>query len=212
MIAGTGTVNGTARFEPKMTTRRSSTRSAKTNGAAVPSPWTAGGARVREREVKRDAVVRAAARAFNRNGYQNTSLADIARDLAVTKPTIYYYVRNKEDLLYQCFCAGLAGIEAAFADVLLSHQSARERLGAVLRRYAEAIASDFGWCMIRADDHDLSAEMSRQIRTVKSQIDQGLRQLIREGIEDGSIAPCDPRMTAFALAGALNSIGHWYRA
>lgn len=180
--------------------------------SAVPSPWTGRGVREREREIKRDAVVRAAARAFNRHGYHNTSLADIARDLAVTKPTIYYYVRNKEDLLYQCFRAGLAEIEAAFDAVRHSERPARERLGIVLRRYAAAIASDFGWCMIRADDHDLSEELSRHIRELKSGIDQGIRRLIRAGIDDGSIASCDPKMTAFALAGALNSIGHWYRA
>jgi AcrR family transcriptional regulator len=178
-----------------------------------PSPWRGGSrSRSREREIKRDAVIRAAARAFNHHGYHNTSIADIARDLAVTKPTIYYYVRNKEDLLYQCFREGLAGIEGAFAAVRHSKQPARERLGIVLRRYAEAIASDFGWCMIRADDHDLSAELSRDIRSLKSGIDQAIRRLIREGIEDGSVAGCDPKMAAFALAGALNSIGHWYRA
>jgi hypothetical protein len=30
-------------------------------------------------------------------------------------------------------------------------------------------------------------------------------------VQDGSIEPCDPKMTAFALAGALNWIAHWYR-
>ena len=176
------------------------------------SPWPRGNDRLREREFKRDAVIRAAARAFNKRGYHNTSLADIARDLAVTKPTIYYYVRNKEDLLYQCFRAGLAEIEAAFDAVRHLESPARERVGIVLRRYAEAIASDFGWCMIRADDHDLSEDLSRHIRELKSGIDQEIRRLIRTGIEDGSIASCDAKMTAFALAGALNSIGHWYRA
>ena len=194
--------------------RRSASPGREVPEAALsPSPWRAGSrTRSREREIKRDAVIRAAARAFNRRGYHNTSLADIARDLAVTKPTIYYYVRNKEDLLYQCFREGLAEIEAAFAAVRHSDRPARERLGIVLRRYAEAIASDFGWCMIRADDHDLSAELSRDIRRLKSGIDQDIRRLIRDGMEDGSVAQCDPKMAAFALAGALNSIGHWYRA
>src|SRR5205814_1376034 len=41
--------------------------------------------------------------------------------------------------------------------------------------------------------------------------DQGIRRLIREGVHDGSIAPCDPKLAAFALAGALNWIAHWYR-
>lgn len=198
------------RFMSELSPRRSATTA---HDEPPASPWRAGSReRSREREIKRDAVVRAAARAFNQRGYHNTSLADIARDLEVSKPTIYYYVRNKEDLLYQCFRAGLAGVEAAFAAVRHSKRPARERLGIVLRRYAEAIASDFGWCMIRADDHDLSDALSRDIRELKSGIDQDIRRLIRAGIEDGSIADCDSKMTAFALAGALNSIGHWYRA
>ena len=53
--------------------------------------------------------------------------------------------------------------------------------------------------------------MSRHIKALKSEIDHGIRRLIREGVQDGSIHPCDPKMTAFALAGALNWIAHWYR-
>src|SRR3977135_3160001 len=56
-----------------------------------------------------------------------------------------------------------------------------------------------------------SAAMSRHIKALKSEIDHGIRRLIREGVQDGSIQPCDPKMTAFALAGALNWIAHWYR-
>ncbi len=88
---------------------------------------------------------------------------------------------------------------------------ARERLNAVLRDYGEAVASEFGWCMVRAEEQDLSPAMSRHIKALKSEIDHGIRRLIREGVQDGSIHPCDPKMTAFALAGALNWIAHWYR-
>ncbi len=81
-----------------------------------------------------------------------------------------------------------------------------------MRRYScEAVTSDFGWCMVRAEDQDLSPEMSARIKALKSEIDQGIRQLIRTGIEDGSIRACDPKMTTFALAGALNWISHWHR-
>jgi hypothetical protein len=67
--------------------------------------------------------------------------------------------------------------------------------------------------MVRAEDQDLSPAMSGQVKTLKSEIDQGIRRLLREGREDGSIrADVDPKMTAFALAGALNWIAHWYRS
>ncbi len=176
-----------------------------------PSPWRASRERLRDRELKRDAVIRAAARAFNRKGYHNTSLDDIAAALEVTKPTVYYYVSNKEQLLFECFVTGIEGIRAAFREARSLEVPGRERLKAVLRHYGEAVASEFGWCMVRAEDQDLSPSMSAHIKAMKSEIDQGIRRLLREGIQDGSIHPCDPKMTAFALAGALNWIAHWYR-
>jgi AcrR family transcriptional regulator len=175
------------------------------------SPWRASRERLRDRELKREAVIRAAARAFNRKGYHNTSLDDIAAALEVTKPTVYYYVSNKEQLLFECFVAGIEGIRAAFREARALEAPARERLKAVLRRYGAAVASEFGWCMVRAEDQDLSPDMSAHIKAMKSEIDQGIRRLLREGIQDGSIHPCDPKMTAFALAGSLNWIAHWYR-
>src|SRR5437773_3912033 len=45
-------------------------------------------------------------------------------------------------------------------------------------------------------DQDLSPAMSRHIKQLKSEIDQGIRRLIREGVHDGSIAPCDPKLAA----------------
>ena len=194
-----------------MNNRRSSPSPAGKRPASTASPWRASHERQRDRELKRDAVIRAAAREFNRKGYHNTSLDDIAARLEVTKPTVYYYVTSKEQLLFQCFVAGVERIRAAFRDVRELQLPARERLAAVLRRYGEAVASEFGWCMVRAEEQDLSPAMSRHIKALKSEIDQGIRRLIREGVQDGSIEPCDPKMTAFALAGALNWIAHWYR-
>jgi AcrR family transcriptional regulator len=194
-----------------MNSRRNSPLSAGKASAAAASPWRGNRERLRDRELKRHAVIRAAAREFNRKGYHNTSLDDIAARLEVTKPTVYYYVTSKEQLLFACFVAGVEQIRAAFRAVRQLAVPARERLHAVLRHYGEAVASDFGWCMVRAEDQDLSPAMSRHIKSLKSEIDQGIRRLIREGIQDGSIEPCDPKMTAFALAGALNWIAHWYR-
>jgi AcrR family transcriptional regulator len=183
-----------------------------TNGhTPPPSPWRASRERQHDREVKREAVIRAAAHAFNLKGYHNTSLDDIAAALEVTKPTVYYYVTNKEQLLFECFVAGVEQIRAGFREVREQDIPARERLHAVLRHYAKTIASEFGWVMVRVEEQDLSPDMSSHIKAMKSEIDQGIRKLIREGIQDGSIHPCDPKMTAFALAGSLNWIAHWYR-
>ncbi len=188
--------------------RRRSAPVPKLDGA---SPWSARRRQPRDHDVKREAVIRAAARAFNERGYHHTSLDDIAADLGVTKPTVYYYVANKEQLLFECFLAGLRPIREALRESERLPGHGRERLRAVIRGYAAAIASEYGWCMVRAHDQDLGPEMRRQINALKAEIDHGIRRLLRAGIDDGSIEPCDPKTTAFAMAGALNWIAHWYR-
>jgi AcrR family transcriptional regulator len=194
---------------PTPATRRPSRNAAAK--AAPASPWRGASKARGNRELKREALIRAAARAFNDQGFHNTSLDDIAAALEVTKPTIYYYVRNKEELLFQCFLTGLEGIRNAFLEVAKSPAPARERLAIVLRGYAVAIASEFGWCMVRVEDQDLGPQMSSHIKALKSEIDHGIRDLLAAGVRDGSIAVEDPKMTAFAMAGALNWIAHWYR-
>src|SRR6202049_5187529 len=139
-----------------MNSRRASPPAAGKQPLPVASPGRVSRERLRDRAVKREAVIRAAAREFNRKGYHNTSLDDIAARLEVTKPTVYYYVTSKEQLLFQCFVAGVEQIRAAFRDVRHLEVPARERLNAVLRHYGQAVGSGFGWCTGGADAPDAS--------------------------------------------------------
>ena len=176
------------------------------------SPWAGRRASRAGRALKRDAVILAAARAFRNRGYHNTSLDDLAAGLGVTKPTLYLYVPGKEAMLFECFRAGLAQIHATLTESESGAGAARERLFAFIRGYAAAIVGDFGWCMLRAEDQHLGAALSRRIKLLKAGIDKRMRALIDAGVADGSIRTCDTKMAAFALAGALNWMGHWYRA
>jgi len=175
------------------------------------SPWPVRSSRQRTRDVKREAVIRAAARAFSERGYHNTSIDEIAAALNVTKPTIYYYVANKEQLLLECILTGLERVLAPFRRPRPPGMSAREQLNETIRHYARAIASEYGGCMVRAEDLGLAPASLARIKKLKSEIDHAIRQLLEEGALDGSINTHDPKMTAFALAGALNWIAHWYR-
>jgi AcrR family transcriptional regulator len=179
--------------------------------SAEVSPWPVRRASQHTRDVKREAVIRAAARAFHTRGYHNTSIDEIAATLNVTKPTIYYYVANKEQLLLECILTGLERVLEPFRRPRSAGVSAREQLNDIIRHYAQAIASEFGGCMVRAEDLGLAPASMARIKKLKSEIDHGIRQLLDEGARDGSIETPDPKMTAFALAGALNWIAHWYR-
>jgi TetR/AcrR family transcriptional regulator len=59
--------------------------------------------RTEQHTMKREAVLREAAAAFNRRGYHSTSLDELAANLGVTKAALYYYFPNKQTLLSACF-------------------------------------------------------------------------------------------------------------
>lgn len=170
------------------------------------SPW--GRDKDAEREEKREALLHAAAQAFAAKGYFRTSLDDIAERLGVSKPTLYYYAKNKEDLI--------AAVAARAQEQMLSpiavdpHAPAIATLRAYLRRYCEIIVGDFGRCFALLSDTDLTPETGANLRRGKHLIDKRLRELIASGIADGSVAPCDPKMAAFMLAGAMNGIAKWF--
>ncbi len=54
-------------------------------------------------QLQRDRMLKAAASCFNQKGYSGTSLKDVARHLGLTDAALYYYVKNKEELVYQCY-------------------------------------------------------------------------------------------------------------
>ncbi|MBI5256786.1 MAG: TetR/AcrR family transcriptional regulator [Burkholderiales bacterium] len=179
--------------------------------APAASPWTSPQDRARDRADKREAVLRTAARLFSEKGFHATSLDEVAERLSVTKPTLYYYVKNKDEILFGCVHAGLEMVRAGIAQATESGGSALERLRACMRAYAAVVMSDFGMCVIRVGEDPLPADNRRKLRALKAQIDLEFRQLIEAGIADGSVAPCDAKIAAFTLAGAISWIGRWYQ-
>ena len=177
----------------------------------VASPWREARDRVQERELKREAVLRTAAQVFNEKGFQASTLDEVAARLNVSKPTLYYYVKNKDEILFECVHIGLTMLQQAIAKVASSGGNAVDKLVAAMRQYAEIVTMDFGMCVIRVGEDPLPAASRVKLRRMKAALDHEFRELIRQGIAEGSIAPCDPKLAAFAIAGALSWIGRWYR-
>lgn len=72
---------------------------ALTHASNRPSPFN----RKAQHDAKRVAILSEAARLFNGKGSRATTLQDVARGLGLTKTSLYYYVRTKEELIYQCY-------------------------------------------------------------------------------------------------------------
>ncbi len=165
--------------------------------------------REEQHEQKRMAVLTAGVQLFNSKGYDRTSLDDIADALNITKRTIYYYVQNKNEILFECMRLGLS-----FADDIVRRNNDTklpplDRIRNLIGAYIEWAFTDFGACLALLQDSTLSEERRRDLHKSKATLDHHLRGLISEGIESGDIRPCDPRLTAAAIFGAINWLPHW---
>lgn len=178
--------------------------------AAASSPFKTREERLKDREQKREAVLRGAVRMFNARGFHATSLDDVAATLGISKPTIYHYLGNKEQVLIECIVRGLGMLASAAELVMDEPGSGLSRLQRFLHLYAEITMDDFGRCVIRTGDEALSQEGTALLRARKREIDMAMRALIEQGIADGSIAPLDVKLTAFTLAGALSWPARWH--
>jgi acyl-CoA synthetase (AMP-forming)/AMP-acid ligase II/AcrR family transcriptional regulator len=175
------------------------------------SPWRTTRERAPQRDAKRDAVLRAAAKLFIARGFKGTSLDDIAASLGVTKPTLYHYVANKEEILFECVQRGLDALRAGIDATMRSGVDGREQLRAVLQQYAAIVTSDFGLCVIRVGEEPLSEPRRRELRALKGRIDAEFQVLIRQAMADGTVVSGDAAAAVYSVVGALGGIGRWYR-
>jgi AcrR family transcriptional regulator len=172
--------------------------------------WNAFATRSRDPVTKREAILTTAAQLFLEKSYGRTSLTDVAERLNITKPALYHYFRNKEEILVECYGLGTGLIGDLLNDIAAQGGTGLDKVEAFIYSYANVMTVNFGRCVMRLDEGDLSSDARAEVRKQKKRIDRRLRAFVQEGIDDGSIAPCDPKIAAFSIAGAVNWICMWY--
>ena len=167
-----------------------------------------------QREAKRLAILRAAARIFAERGYHTTSVADVAEALGVSKPFLYYYLKNKEDILFACSRIATEQLHAVLDEVRHAPGiPGWEKLRLLFRGYARVMSTDFGICLIRSTTPgSLPGALHERLYGGRRRLNREVERLVAEGIADGSIRSLHPRMASFALFGAFNWITTWYRS
>jgi TetR/AcrR family transcriptional regulator len=162
-------------------------------------------------EAKREALLREAAAAFNRQGFHATSLDDIARNLGVTKAALYHYFPNKNAVLQACFDKAMACAFKSLEHARHTGTTGRQKLRLTLSGYLEQLIDELNCCVVLIEENALAPKERARLVQDRDRFEHALRDLVREGIADGSIVPCDPKLAVFAILGALNWVPKWFR-
>ena len=161
-------------------------------------------------ELQRDRMLKAAASCFNAKGFSGTSLKDVADHLGLTDAALYYYVRNKEELVYQCYLRAAELGKEAMDRARCDGQSGFEQAFLYIRYHVEIFVGDRGPVAIMSEIPSLKPAHRNEILKISRRHSAAFEEILSAGIEDGSIVNCDVRMTGNAIMGAINWIPKWF--
>jgi TetR/AcrR family transcriptional regulator, cholesterol catabolism regulator len=162
--------------------------------------------------ARREELTRIAARLFARQGYQGTSLADLAEELGVQKPSLYHHIAAKEDLLWEVVWEGANAFHAAL-DAVPAEAPATERLRLALRGHLGVVAGqlDIATVFVREWRY-LEGERHEAFVAERRRYEERIRELFREGVEGSELrTDLDVPTAALLFLSAANWAYTWLR-
>ena len=126
------------------------------------------------------------------------------------KGNLYYYFRSKEAILFACHEYSLDRLLEILEDVERSELSPADKLRELIVRCVHLILDELHGTALFLDLEALSPAHLKAVVARRDQFDQGVRRVLREGIDGGAFACADAKLLSFAMLGAVNWIPRWY--
>ena len=162
----------------------------------------------------RQEILRTAARLFQQQGYDATSMNDVAAALKLSKGGLYHHFQSKDEILFHIMSHAMEITEERVIKVARKIEDPEERLRTLIRLHMDTVLSedDREITVMLHENHPLPPSLRRKINGRKKDYVHFVENLIAEvQRKRGSGAVVTPRAAAFALAGMINWIYQWYK-
>jgi TetR/AcrR family transcriptional regulator, cholesterol catabolism regulator len=160
---------------------------------------------------RKNEIIEGSLKLFAQYGYHSTSLNDVASKIGVTKATLYYYFRSKDEIMKAILERSMARMDKVL-DLDKSDLSSQDKLRQFIQ-YHIIFGSD-GAELAKITFDQLSAfpkRMRTTLKTREKKVDAVLQRIIEQGLEDGSVEVQDVKIASYAILGICNWTYHWYR-
>jgi len=160
---------------------------------------------------RRENLLAVAARVFAARGYDRTTMRDLSRASHMSLAGMYYYVRGKEDLLFEiergCFERVREGAERALADA----SGPEERLQAFIRHHVQFFATHMDEMKVLSHEAEsLTGAPLEEVRKLKRAYVDLCEELLARLEEQNGGERVNRHVATYALFGMMNWIYTWY--
>jgi TetR/AcrR family transcriptional regulator, cholesterol catabolism regulator len=162
----------------------------------------------------RQEILRAAARLFQQQGYDATSMNDVAAALKLSKGGLYHHFQSKDEILFNLMNHAMDITEENVLKPVMAIPDPEQRLRSLIRRHIAVVLSEREReiTVLLHENHPLPPALRKRINARKKDYIHFLENLVAEVQRArGSKGTVTPRAAAFALLGMLNWIYQWYR-
>ncbi|WP_438353428.1 TetR/AcrR family transcriptional regulator [Microbacterium sp. CJ88] len=159
----------------------------------------------------RGQVLTIAVRLFNDQGYDATSVADLAQALGLTKSALYHHFTSKDELLALALDEALTGLEGALDTAEAAHSSAADRLRAVIHGAVDVLADHLPevTLLLRVRGNSATEQAALDRRRV---FDARVAGLVAAAQAEGWVrTDVDAAVATRLIFGMINSVVEWYR-
>jgi AcrR family transcriptional regulator len=154
----------------------------------------------------------AAVAVFARRGYHAASMDEIADLAGISKPMVYLYVGNKEDLFVSCIRREAERLLAAISAEEDASLASDEQLWRGLRAFfAHVAAYPYAWILLHRHARANGEPFAGEVAAMRSLIIQFVAELVAGGARSSGVAVADADASALAhaLVGACESMADW---
>lgn len=162
--------------------------------------------------LKRDRIVAAAVELFYRQGYERTTLEQVADALDVTKPFIYAHFTSKAELLGEICSRAIRQVHEGLNRILVEEGTQTERLERIVREFLLAVLDNQAHAVIYSrEETELAVADRDAINGLRRAFDRKLMALLEAGVEAGEFSIDDIALTGLAIGGIVGWAPVWYR-
>src|SRR5262249_12367169 len=143
-------------------------------------------------------------------GYLGTSIQDVADELDFTKAAFYYFVKNKEELLYTIFQRAMDVALEGMAEVARSDAPASQKLHVMIAGYISILNREHDlFTVLFQEQRHLLPEHQASIAETQRQILGFWKDVFTQGVNSGEFTDIDPALAAQAVVGMCSWAHRW---
>jgi AcrR family transcriptional regulator len=166
-----------------------------------------------QKSQRRDEIIAAAKKVFARNGFHDTTIADIAKEAELAYGSVYWYFDSKDDLFRQLIAVEEYGLRTHVAVALAKSGTqfgfAEAPFRASLRATFEFFDANPATAKLRfRDAYALDSRFDKQLGGVYERFIDDIEMLVAAAQHRGDVVAAPPRLVAYMLTALIGQMAH----